>query len=77
MPGENRRFRLQIASLLGIAATGGFWIAAALRPFNGGGLRGPDEGMQPILGIDLPIIIFGALTLVQLSAVWLAFKKGA
>ena len=76
--GDGREQRLRIASLLGVAAFGGFVIATLTQSAYGGALIDPTGGESLILGMAPQFVTFTPFIIMQLIAVWLAFgKRGA
>jgi hypothetical protein len=72
---ESRLVRLRLASLLGVAALGGFVIATLAQGAYGGALSDPTGGVPPILGLDGNLLGFTPAFLAQLAAVWMAHRE--
>ena len=70
-----RETRLRFASLLGIAALGGFFVATFTQSAYGGALHDPTGGFSPIFGVDGNLLAFGPAMVIQLVAVWLAHHR--
>ena len=72
-----RDTRLRFASLLGVAALGGFFVATLTQSAYGGALHDPTGGVRLIFGLDGNLLAFTPAMIVQLVAVWLAHRKSA
>ena len=73
-PAGDRILQLRIASLLGVAAFAGFVVATILQPSYAGALHDPTGGVPPIMGVDANLLTFTPAIMLQLFAVWLAFR---
>ena len=74
-PAEQRETRLRFASLLGIAALGGFFVATLTQSAYGGALHDPTGRVSPIFGLDGNLVGFTPALVIQLVAAWLAHRK--
>ena len=74
-PAEQRETRLRFASLLGIAALGGFFIATFTQSAYGGALHDPTAEVSLIFGLDGNLLGFTSALLIQLIAAWLAHRR--
>jgi hypothetical protein len=72
---EQRETRLRFASLLGIAALGGFFVATLTQSAYGGALHDPTAEVSLILGLDGNLVAFTPALVIQLVAAWLAHRK--
>ena len=72
---EHRDMRLRFASLLGIAALGGFFVATLTQSAYGGALHDPTGRVSPVFGLDGNLVGFTPALLIQLVAVWLAHRS--
>ena len=74
-PAEQRETRLRFASLIGIAALGGFFVATLSQSAYGGALHDPTAHVSLILGVDGNILVFTPALAMQLVAAWLAHRS--
>ena len=74
-PAEQRETRLRFASLLGVAALGGFFVATFTQSAYGGALHDPTAQVSLIFGLDGNLVAFTPALLIQLVAAWLAHRR--
>ena len=74
-PAEQRETRLRFASLIGIAALGGFFVATLTQSAYGGALHDPTANVSLILGVDGNLLVFTPALLMQIVAAWLAHRS--
>lgn len=73
-PSRYRIQRLQIASIIGLIALGGFLVAAVFRNSYGGTFTDQVGGVPPIMGLDANLLVFSPAIAIQIVAAVLVFS---